>query len=218
MGVPAHDERDFAFAKKYDLPIKQVVARRRQDLLDRRLAGVVRRQERGVLINSGKYDGLDYEAAVDAIAADLTGAGPRRQADHLAPARLGHLAPALLGHADPDHPLRRPAATCRCRKRTCRWCCRKTCVPDGTGNPLDKHEGVPERAPARTAASRRSRETDTMDTFVDSSWYFMRYCLAGRERRDGRRSAPTTGCRWTSTSAASSTPSCTCCTRASGPR
>ena len=51
---------------------------------------------------------------------------PRREADHLAPARLGRQPPALLGHADPDHPLRRRAASCRCPRRTCRSCCRKT--------------------------------------------------------------------------------------------
>ncbi|MGE8332241.1 MAG: leucine--tRNA ligase, partial [Paraburkholderia nemoris] len=70
MGVPSHDERDFAFAKKYSLPIKQVVA------LEGKEYSTDAWQEwygdkDGTLVNSGKYDGLDYTQAVDAIAADL---------------------------------------------------------------------------------------------------------------------------------------------------
>src|ERR1044072_3327773 len=70
MGVPAHDERDFAFVKKYGLPVKQVVA------VEGKAFSTDAWQEwygdkTGTLVNSGKYDGLDYEQAVDAIAADL---------------------------------------------------------------------------------------------------------------------------------------------------
>ena len=127
MGVPAHDERDFAFAKKYGLPIKQVIARRRQDRSrPMRWQDWYADKERGVCVNSGKYDGLHYQAGGRRGRRRSRRKGPRRKADHLAAARLGHLPPALLGHADPDHPLRERAATCRCRKRTCRWCCPRT--------------------------------------------------------------------------------------------
>ena len=105
MGVPAHDERDFAFAKKYGLPIKQVIAVDGEAYSDRRVAAVVRRQDarplrqlrqvrRPRLRGSGRRDRRRPRRD-----------GPRREADHVPPARLGHLAPALLGHADPDHPL-----------------------------------------------------------------------------------------------------------------
>ena len=106
MGVPAHDERDFAFAKKYGLPIKQVIAVPGETFSLDAWQEWYADKQRGVCVNSGKYDGLGYEAATDAIAADLKAQGPRRQAGAVPPARLGHLAPALLGHADPDHSLR----------------------------------------------------------------------------------------------------------------
>jgi leucyl-tRNA synthetase len=106
MGVPAHDERDFAFAQKYSLPIKQVVAVEGQDLLAGRLAGVVRRQ------GAGRADRLRQVRRPRLHRRRERGGrrpgreGPGRQEGHLPPARLGHLAPALLGHADPDDPLR----------------------------------------------------------------------------------------------------------------
>ena len=128
MGVPAHDERDFAFAKKYGLPIKQVIARRRQDASrPTRWQAWYADKAHGRCVNSGKYDGLDYEASGRCDrrrSRRRKGLGEKQR--HVPPARLGHFAPALLGHADPDHPLRRRAATCRCRKRTCRSCCRRT--------------------------------------------------------------------------------------------
>jgi leucyl-tRNA synthetase len=123
MGVPSHDERDFAFAKKYGLPIKQVVA----------LEGKQYSTDAWQEWYGDKDGGADQQRQVrrhDLHASRRCdrrpeGSGPGRQAGHLPSARLGHLAPALLGHADPDHPLRRPAATCRCRKRICRSCCPK---------------------------------------------------------------------------------------------
>ena len=104
MGVPAHDERDFAFARKYQLPIRQVVAVAGKEYSDQAWQEWYGDKQSGLTINSGKYDGLSHKEAVDAIAADL-GAQGLGEADHLAPARLGHLAPALLGHPDPHHPL-----------------------------------------------------------------------------------------------------------------
>ena len=78
MGVPAHDERDFAFAKKYALPIKQVVAVEGKTYSTDAWQEWYGEKERGTLINSGKYDGLDFEEAIDAIAADLKALESRR--------------------------------------------------------------------------------------------------------------------------------------------
>ncbi len=103
MGVPGHDERDFAFAKKYGLPILPVID------VDGRTYSAEGWQpwysEYGRCVNSGRYDGLDYGQAIAAVARDLHALRARGRADRLAPARLGHLAPALLGLPDPDHPL-----------------------------------------------------------------------------------------------------------------
>ena len=168
-----------------------------------------------VCVNSGKYDGLDYQQAVDAIAADLQREGSGRQAGAMASARLGHLAPALLGHADPAHPLRR-CGDVPVPDDQLPVVLPEDLVPDGTGNPLNKHAAFLAMHCPKCGKPAR-RETDTMDTFVDSSWYFIRFACPEQPAR-WSTSAPTTGCRSTSTSAASSTRSCTCSTRASGPR
>ncbi len=104
MGVPAHDERDFAFAKKYGLPIRQVDARRSTVFLGR-VAAVVRgvwplRQFRQVRRPRPRRRRRCHRRRP-------RGQGTGRKADDVPVARLGHLAAALLGHADSDHPLRR---------------------------------------------------------------------------------------------------------------
>src|SRR5690606_36923599 len=75
MGVPAHDERDFAFANKYKLPIKQVIDVKGQAYSTEAWQEWYGDKEAGRCIHSGKYDGLGYKAAVDAIAADLAAKG-----------------------------------------------------------------------------------------------------------------------------------------------
>jgi len=171
MGVPGHDERDFAFARKYGLPIRQVI-----DVEGRPYSTVAWQDwyaEHGRCVNSGPYDGLGYEAAIDAIAKDLEAKGLgrkqvvwrlrdwgiSRQRYWGCPIPLIHC-PACGTVPVPDDqlPVRLP----------------EELVPDGSGNPLAKSKAFLDVACPKCGAAAR-RETDTMDTFVDSSWYFFRF-------------------------------------------
>ena len=177
MGVPAHDERDFAFAKKYNLPIQFVVAVDGKTNSDDAWQEWYADKERGRCINSGKYDGMSYQEAVNAIAADLSGKtlgekkityrlrdwGISRQRYWGTPIPIIHC-PSCgdVPVPEKDLPVILP----------------EDCVPDGSGNPLNKHQQfLHVDCPSCGKAARR--ETDTMDTFVDSSWYYMRYCSPG---------------------------------------
>ena len=171
MGVPAHDERDFAFAKKYGLPIKPVI-----DVESRPYSTDAWQDwyaDYGVCTNSGKYDGLSYPQAVDAIAADLKakGLGDKRVTWRLRDWGISRQrywgTPIPIIHCEvcgevpvPDDQL--PVVL------------PEDCVPDGTGNPLNKREDFLACTCPRCGHPAR-RETDTMDTFVDSSWYYIRY-------------------------------------------
>ncbi len=184
MGVPGHDERDFAFAKKYRLPILPVIDVRGQPYSTD--AWQAWYAEFGTCVNSGAYDGLDFDASVDAIARDLEakGLGSKqvvwrlrdwgisRQRYWGCPIPIIHC-PACGDVPVPDDqlPVRLP----------------EDLVPDGSGNPLAKSKAFLEvRCPKCGADAKR--ETDTMDTFVDSSWYFFRFASAGNGRAmvDGR--------------------------------
>ena len=103
MGVPGHDERDLEFARKYGLPVKPVIDVRGQPFVPDAWSPWY--SEHGRCINSGPYDGLEFQAAVDAIARRLEQEGTGRKADHVAPARLGNFAAAILGLPDPGDPL-----------------------------------------------------------------------------------------------------------------
>jgi leucyl-tRNA synthetase len=171
MGVPAHDERDFAFAKKYGIAIEPVI-----DVGGRPFSTEAWEPwygEHGRCINSGRYDGLEFGAAVDAIAADLQrlGLGNKQTTWRLRDWGIsrqrywGCPIPIIqctdcgaVPVPDADLPVVLP----------------EDLVPDGSGNPLAKNAAFLEcRCPKCGAAARR--ETDTMDTFVDSSWYFLRF-------------------------------------------
>ncbi|RBA25250.1 leucine--tRNA ligase [Herminiimonas fonticola] len=174
MGVPAHDERDFAFAKKYVLPIHQVITVEDKTFSEVTWHDWYADKENGRCINSGKYDGLNYQQAVDAIAADLEelGLGEKKITYRLrdwgiSRQRYWGTPIPMINCADcgavpvpeKDLPVVLP----------------EDCVPDGSGNPLNKHEAFLKCDCPKCGKPAR-RETDTMDTFVDSSWYYMRYC------------------------------------------
>jgi leucyl-tRNA synthetase len=179
MAVPAHDERDFEFAHKYSLPVKMVIAS-----TSGRYDNVVAPwhesyAEHGTLVNSGSFDGLGFQAAVDAISAALAAKslgqkrvqfrlrdwGISRQRYWGCPIPLIHC-PKCGDVPVPDHdlPVRLP----------------EDLVPDGSGNPLAKTPSFYQCKCPKCGADAR-RETDTMDTFVDSSWYFLRYASHGND-------------------------------------
>ena len=209
MGVPAHDERDFAFALKYDLPISQVVALG-FDGAAAASAGTPGSSyasaksapsapadaalvaggtlpfdvavwhdwyatKAGVCVNSGELDGLTQKAAANKVAELLAakGFGEKKTTWRLRDWGISRQrywgTPIPIIHCDEhgaapvpekDLPVVLPL----------------DCIPDGSGNPLHKHEGFHKGVVCPTCGKPARRETDTMDTFVDSSWYFMRYC------------------------------------------
>lgn len=177
MGVPAHDERDFAFANKYGLPIKQVVDVKAQAFDDKNWQEWYADKEHGQCIASGKYDGLGYKAAVDAIASDLAAQGIGEKKVTFRLRDWGISRQRYWGT-----PI--PTIHCECcgtvpvPEKDLPVVLPEDCVPDGSGNPLNKHaQFLAVDCPQCGKPARR--ETDTMDTFVDSSWYYMRYCSPG---------------------------------------
>ena len=224
MGVPAHDERDFEFAQKYGLPIKQVIrwidaasgtAPRRPFSTDAWQPWYADKYARAAC-NSGKYDGLAYDAAVDAIAADLAAKGLGEKKITFRLRDWGISRQRYWGTPIPIVHCAGLRRRCRCPRQDLPVILPEDCVPDGSGNPLAKRRDFIDTTCPKCGGPAK-RETDTMDTFVDSSWYYMRYACPDAPV-DGRRAATTTGIRWTSTSAASRTRSSTCSTPASGPR
>ncbi|MDP1934686.1 MAG: leucine--tRNA ligase [Nitrosomonas sp.] len=170
MAVPAHDERDFEFATKYALPIKAVIKPLDGDL---ELPLAQAYVEHGVTFDSGEFSGLEFQKAVDAIAVALEqkGLGSKRVHYRLrdwgisrqrywgCPIPLIHCADCgVVPVPDDQLPVVLP----------------QDLVPDGSGNPLAKTPSFYECACPKCGKAAR-RETDTMDTFVDSSWYYARY-------------------------------------------
>ncbi|MDB5839187.1 MAG: leuS [Herminiimonas sp.] len=177
MGVPAHDERDFAFAQKYVLPIEPVVEVDDKKFSTETWHDWYADKENGRCVNSGKYDGMGYQEAVDAVAADLAalGLGEKKITYRLRDWGIsrqrywGTPIPIIHCAACGDVPV---------PEKDLPVVLPEDCVPDGSGNPLNKHEKFL-HVDCPSCGKPARRETDTMDTFVDSSWYYMRYCSPG---------------------------------------
>jgi leucyl-tRNA synthetase len=173
MGVPAHDERDFAFAKKYVLPIEQVIDVNSHLFSTETWHDWYADKENGRCVNSGKYDGLNYEKAVDAVASDLAAMG---LGEKKITYRLRDWGISRQRYWGTPIPMINCAAcgSVPVPEKDLPVVLPEDCVPDGSGNPLNKHEAFLKCTCPKCGKPAR-RETDTMDTFVDSSWYFMRY-------------------------------------------
>ena len=207
MGVPAHDERDFAFAQKYGIHIQPVYAYEHAipdyqklpegsrpkvaDLIEhvdpsgewKEWYGTkpshpnYQEFDRIVRINSGEYDSLSFDDCIDKVASDLAakGLGEKKTTWRLRDWGVSRQrywgTPIPIIHCEDcgaqpvpekDLPVVLP----------------QDLVPDGSGNPLVKSEAFHAGVVCPCCGKPARRETDTMDTFVDSSWYFMRYCDA----------------------------------------
>ncbi len=170
MAVPGHDARDWEFAKKHDLPIKQVIAPNDGTKIDIDAAVYL---ERGVLVNSGDYDGMDFDAAFTAIADffEASGRGGRKVNYRLRDWGISRQrywgTPIPIIYCDDCDAVPVPEDQL------------PVVLPEdvevkGTGSPLkDMPEFVNTSCPKCGKDARR--ETDTFDTFVESSWYFARY-------------------------------------------
>ena len=191
MAVPAHDERDFAFAKQYNLPMKQVISVDGQPFDAAQWQDWYADKENGVLVNSNEFNGLNFQAAFDAIAAKLQAASagePKTQyrlRDWGISRQRYWGCPVPIIHCDTcgdvpvpeqDLPVVLP----------------ENVVPDGAGSPLAKMpEFYETKCPKCGGAAKR--ETDTMDTFVESSWYQFRYMSP---RDDAHMVAPEAAAYW----------------------
>ncbi|AVS86348.1 leucine--tRNA ligase [Paracidovorax avenae] len=175
MGVPAHDERDFAFALKYGIEIKQVVLVDGETFDYHRWQDWYGDKQNGVTINSDSFSGLSYPEAVSAVAHALQekGLGEKKTTWRLRDWGVSRQrywgTPIPIIHCDEHGAVPVP-------EKDLPVVLPQDCIPDGSGNPLHKHEGFHAGVKCPICGKAARRETDTMDTFVDSSWYFMRYC------------------------------------------
>jgi len=178
MAVPAHDQRDFDFAKKYDLPIKVVISPEAYDLNVEKMSRAF--TEDGVLVNSGEFNGTRNRDAFIAISEKLVRmkAGKRtvnyKLRDWLISRQRYWGTPIPVIYCDACGRVPVPEKELPVK------------LPEGAdfqkgGNPLATvKEFVQVKCPVCGKAARR--ETDTMDTFVDSSWYFLRFCDPGNAK------------------------------------
>ena len=171
MAVPAHDERDFEFATKYHLPITAVVRTSAGDESPAPWQDAY--NEHGILINSGEFDGLNFDEAFAAIEAALTakGLGQSRTQFRLRDWGISRQrywgCPIPIVHCDTCGDVPVPESQLPVVLP-------EDVVPDGAGSPLARMPEFYECSCPKCGAPAK-RETDTMDTFVESSWYYARY-------------------------------------------
>jgi len=176
MSVPSHDQRDYEFAKKYNIPMREVISPI-DGLLDTSKEAFV---EKGALINSGNFDGMDFDQAFKAISKALSDLGLGKQKINYRLRDWGVSRQRYWGCPIPiinckscgsvpvnltDLPVRLP----------------EDVDFDGVGSPLKK---MPEfyQTQCPNCNSPAERETDTFDTFFESSWYFARYACADQNK------------------------------------
>ncbi|WP_201581016.1 leucine--tRNA ligase [Psychrobacter glacincola] len=180
MAVPAHDERDYEFAIKYSLPIKQVIdipvgyfdaleadAKANDTEINRAYT------ERNTLINSGEFDGLDFEQAFEAM---LTKLEPQELAKKKIQYRLRDWGVSRQRYWGCPIPMVNceHCGTVPVEEQDLPVVLPTDVVPDGRGNPL---KNIPEfvNTTCPKCGNPAERETDTFDTFVESSWYYARF-------------------------------------------
>jgi leucyl-tRNA synthetase, eubacterial and mitochondrial family len=173
MSVPAHDQRDFEFAQKYGLPVKQVIAPADGSHVDISKAAYV---EKGILINSGQFDGLDFDGAFDALQTEFEN---RRIGTKQVNFRLRDWGVSRQRYWGTPIPI------INCPS------CGPVAVPekdlpvllptdvefDGVGSPIKKMESFIKCSCPKCGGA-AERETDTFDTFMESSWYYARFACA----------------------------------------
>ncbi|WP_178863567.1 leucine--tRNA ligase [Thiomicrorhabdus cannonii] len=170
MSVPAHDQRDYEFAKKYDLPMKVVIAESADNVPD---VSEKAYTDKGILVNSGEFDGLTSADALEAMATALgrKGLGEKQTNYRLRDWGISRqrywgcpipviYCPACGALPVPEEqlPVFLP----------------EDVVPDGSGSPLAKMDSF-KNCECPQCGGRAKRETDTFDTFFESSWYYARY-------------------------------------------
>lgn len=177
MSVPGHDQRDWEFATKYGLPIKQVIAGTDDDPADLDNAAYI---AKGTLINSGEFDGLDFSTAFDTIVERLGSKGLGEKTVNFRLRDWGVSRQRYWGA---------PIPVINCDS------CGSVPVPErdlpvilptdvafeGVGSPIKKMESFFE-VDCPSCGKAATRETDTFDTFMESSWYYARYASAHNDK------------------------------------
>jgi leucyl-tRNA synthetase len=184
MGVPAHDQRDFEFARAHDLEIRVVVQPPGEEHSANKMTGAF--DHEGVMVNSGPFDGVRSPESIAQVAAWLETEGIGRPAvtyrlrDWLVSRQRYWGAPIPIVHCEQCGEVAVPEADL------------PVVLPDdvdftpGGESPLARHPSW-SKVDCPNCGGEARRDTDTMDTFVDSSWYYFRYCSPGDERQAFRR-------------------------------
>lgn len=177
MSVPAHDQRDFEFAQKYNLPIKAVIRPADAETVDISEQAFV---EHGILFNSGEFDGLDFDGAFDALEKFLQtkGLGQKQTNYRLRDWGVSRQrywgCPIPMIYCDSCGPVAVPEQDLPVRLP-------EDVVPDGAGSPLAKLDSFKQCSCPKCGAV-AVRETDTFDTFFESSWYYARFASSDNQQ------------------------------------